>query len=139
MTVEQIRAALQCCLTSDEYGRRDCCKCSAECGIFEGEEDCTTTILNSTINLINYQSAEIERLRSRDEEFLLKNYSFDKYYDEHIARAKSDAVKEFAERLKGKAHSHSCRYLGNTYAIQAIGIQDIDSLVKDMTEGNENA
>lgn len=132
MTDEQIIAGLKCCVRTPSYSR-----CTGRCPLWDycNNENDDFDICEQALVLINRQNAEIERLKSRDEEFLLKNYAFDKYYDEHIRRAKSEAIKEFAERLKWKAHSHSCRYLGNTYAIQAIGIQDIDSLVKDMTEG----
>lgn len=134
MTDEQIINRLNFCARRDvEAG---CYECATEP---VGWDECREWLMSQALDIINRQKSEIEQLRSRDEEFLTKNYSFDKYYDEHIARAKSEAIKEFAERLKGKAHLHSCRYLGNVYAIQATDIRDIDSLVKEMTEEHENA
>ena len=41
-------------------------------------------------------------------------------------------VKEFAERLKEKASTHNCRYNGIVYDIKAVGIYDIDNLLKEM-------
>lgn len=133
MTVQQITKALQCCLDSDTDGLHDCCKCSIECGIFESEESCTKTLLNSVINLIERQEAEIAQLHGRDEEFLLKNYSFDKYYDHHITKAKAEAIKEFAERVKMSF------YYEFDELIPSIMADKIDELAKEMMGGENNA
>lgn len=100
MTDEQIIKALACCLCSDKLGRHDCCECDLL------EEDCIVYLRNATIGLINRQKAEIE---------MWKDIAYRE--TSYVELAKSEAIREFAERLKGKAHSHSCRYLGNTNAL----------------------
>lgn len=70
------------------------------------------------IALINRQKAEIERLEKESSEFAKRFYK--------------DGVKEFAERLKGKAVTHNCRFKGVVYDIAAVKVEEIDNLVKEM-------
>lgn len=97
--------------------------------------------IGDVLDLINRQKAEIKRLRSRDEEFLLKNYSFDKYYDEHISKAKVEAIKEFAERLKKKipdVEPDCCECCGTCKMMDKGDVEMIiDDLVREMTEGRD--
>lgn len=51
-----------------------------------------------------------------------------KDYDDDIKTAKSEAIKEFAERLKERADS------GFWQEHSYIDVDDIDNLVKEMTE-----
>lgn len=130
MTSAQIITALQCCLNSDEYGRRDCCKCSSECGIFESEECCTTTLLNSVINLISRQNAEIE---------MWKDIAIRE--TEYVEIARVEAINEFAERLKETLRlEEDCDYDCENCCYECKEyIPEIDSLVKEMTEDENNA
>jgi hypothetical protein len=64
------------------------------------------------------QDLEIERLKADSD-------MADGYKDSLIEMTKSEAIKEFAERLKE-------RRCGNTYPYVLLG--DIDNLVKEMTE-----
>lgn len=154
MTDEQIIKTLECCLCSDELGRHDCC----ECDLFE--EDCIVYLRNATIDLINRQKAEIERLTSlctakdviiEDQEAKIERISENSeawvagtvhlegelwLLSKKLKTARAEAIEEFAERLKEKAYSHKSRYLGNTYDIKAVDIRDIDNLVQEMTEEN---
>ena len=83
-------------------------------------------------NLIEMQQAEIEGLRRTNDNLndiigdLLDDWS------SAIEKAKSEAIKEFAERLKEKATSTF--YEEHKY----VDTEDIDNLVKEMTEVSEN-
>ena len=79
-------------------------------------------ICDRAVDLINRQKAEIERLEKANERFAKE---FDSYY----ATVKSQAIKEFAERLKEKSKMP----LGTLYG-KIIYVKDIDSLVEEMTE-----
>lgn len=65
----------------------------ADCPYYELRQslDCVSSLFGDTVDLINRQKAEIERLRDT-----LKIYH---NYNPAIKRAKAEAVKEFAERL----------------------------------------
>lgn len=127
MTDEQIIKALECC-TID--GEKDCFNCAETNWV-----SCKTTLMKQALDLIDRQKAEIEQLRHRDEELLLKNHTFDKYYNEHITKAKSEAIKEFAERLTVKLDNEA---LTEFEMYDGYDIQDtkraIVNLVKEMTE-----
>lgn len=78
-------------------------------------------------DFINRQKAEIERLES-DVEIWKDIAHRETRYVEIIL---TEAIKEFAERLKEKAYT-------NNYCQEVVLSEDIDNLVKEMTEGNEN-
>lgn len=69
----------------------------------------TMPVAKSTVDIINRQKAEIERLLQK------------------LQQAKSDAVKEFAERLKKRRNL-------NQMCIAIVSKDGIDNLVKEMTE-----
>ena len=77
------------------------------------------------LDLIKRQKGEIERLNIRNKALtaIIKNY------DWKFARAKSEAIKEFADRLK----EHKILLKDGHYLVDAICI---DNLVKEMTEEN---
>lgn len=89
-------------------------------------------------NLIEMQQAEIEGLRKTNDNLndiigdLLDDWT------SAIEKAKSEAIKEFAEKFKKKAGSivTSCQgyeiYETKQYQISAV---NFDNLVKEMTEG----
>lgn len=127
MTDEQIIKDLHACL--DDEHDRDCGECSQQ-----DWSVCRDTLMKQCLDLINRQKKSvIERLRGRDEEFLLKNYSFDKYYDEHIKKAKSEAIKEFAERLKERSTIDDSTLYSRYYFYDS----EIDNLVKEMIASYE--
>lgn len=74
-----------------------------------------------------------EYCRQMRQDLLSKNYAFDKYYDETIKKAKCEAVKEFAEKVK------MAFYYEFDEIIPSIMSDKIDNLVKEMTENNENS
>ena len=80
------------------------------------------SLVNETLELINRQQAENERLQKKVEELSeVLSESIRIRYKE----AKSEAVKEFAERLKENKFTH--RNFG-----QLVYVEDIDNLVKEM-------
>ena len=99
------------------------CNCN-ECKIRSskwGTCNCSETTANAALDLINHQKAEIDSLRAD-----LKRVCAER--DAHICTnnfIKSEAVKEFAERLKLKA-------LTKWDYQDAVDVEDIDNLVKEM-------
>lgn len=71
------------------------------------------------IELINRQQTEIERYK----------YSI-KMLEDDVATAKSEAIKEFAKRLK--EHTHDIVFYG-----EIVTVSRIDNLVTEMTEGEK--
>ena len=119
LTDEEIISSLEVIATT--------CNCN-ECKIRSGRWgtcNCSETTANAALDLINHQKTEIESLREdlkrvcaeRDAHICINNF------------IKSEAVKEFAERLKEK----SFQSFGN-YGItrDVVEVCDIDNLIKEM-------
>ena len=89
--------------------------------------------IDETLELIRCKNAEIERLqKEKDFEQYEKTrlrLLFKGEYDNN-KKVKSEAIKEFAERLKEEATVDD----DSTWWVANI---DIDNLVKEMTEGKE--
>ena len=120
MTENEIRKALECC--------RDC-KCK-ECPCYkniEGEMRCTEIDEEEILDLVNRQKAEIERL----EEMLDSSVSSERNAVDNIDYEKTEAIKEFAERLKEKLQWDV--EFDNKFVFES----DIENLVKEMTGENE--
>lgn len=126
MTDNEIRKALECCFID--------CNCG-DCPYYYKDEGCCPDMLmNDALDLINRQKAEIERLenenndkeRAHTDEFLLRKEWQRRCREllEEKQNAKSEAIKEFAGRLK------------KLKQMPLITTQDIDNLVKEMTENN---
>lgn len=76
--------------------------------------------------LINRQKAEIERLQRIGSATMRR-----------LVKARPEAIKEFAERLKANMSNIArMEYGGNTYF--CVGYDLIDNLVKEMTEGTSD-
>ena len=84
----------------------------AECVCSYFVDQVELSLVNETIDLINRQKAEIERLQKL----------LDDKCDRCIARDKSEAIKEFASRLK----------CGVPQEYGVISCYDVDNLVKEM-------
>ena len=121
-TDEQIKKALKCC------GEEGCEKCPMNfimddigCKLYIG-------LYILALDLINRQEAEIERLK-QDLKITMKNYV------EGGKIIKSEAIKEFAERLKEKIHDSVYQYWnfgeGGYYLAEDVD-DDIGNLVKEM-------
>ena len=140
MTDNEIIKALECCLSGKDYDTA-CMKCPIE-PICESDD----ILLKYALDLINRQKAENERLEKELElanadkviaethEKSAKEMVVD--VTQQIKTAKSEARKEFVERLKKELcceddcgyHCFDCCYECKDY------IPVIDNLVKEMTE-----
>lgn len=123
MTDEQIIRALECC----KIGECD------DCPFCNVKEDCEVELPEEALNLINRQKAEIERLNKaiKGREQLVN--TLNKCYKQ----AKSEAIKEFANRLKNSNGFYdSIRAIGNVDKMDCV-VNCIDNLVKEMTEVQE--
>lgn len=123
-TDNEIIKALECCI------KNDLIQCKI-CPYYDMEQKCRRVLRNDVLDLLNRQRAEIERLSDYNANLQTANTSL----SNEIFEIKSEAIKEFAERLKkktdnpGKAMFDVYEYYGET----------IDKLVKEMTEEKENA
>ena len=107
------------------------CNCN-ECKIRSGKWgtcNCSETTANAALDLINHQKAEIDRLK--EWENLLKA--------EKHSLIKTEAVKEFANRLKNKIKTECNPYGKPTfdYDTSLAIMRYIDNLVKNITEVDE--
>lgn len=80
--------------------------------------------IKSALDLINRQQEEIERLKGYNENLQAANTAL----SNEIIEIKSEAVKEFAERLKEKAYPFPCA-IG---VENAVTIRDINDILKEM-------
>lgn len=122
MTDEQLITILECC-SSDEN-----IKCCKKCALCE-KYDCYSEISKNALDLINRQKAEIERLSDYNANLQTANTEL----SNEIIEIKSEAIKEFAEKLKQKAVI-PFPYISN----EILFVEDIDEVAKQlMTEENE--
>ena len=127
----EIMKALKYCVNGVAEG---CKRCP-----YGGTKWCITDTQNKllidTLDLINRQKAEIERLKGS----VITNNIME---TQRIKReAKSEAIKEFAERLKETITNAINTYYnsnGGGYYLAEDVIEDIDNLVKEMTEVQNN-
>ena len=118
MTDNEIIKALECC-TDESY--ENCNECPYSTDTLSCER---LKLLEDSLDLINRQKAEIERLKkevsvARDAYISIQ----DRY--EHT---KNEAYKEFAERLNEKAQIADCFDSYN----MVVGTHFIDNLLKEM-------
>lgn len=115
-TDEQIIKALECCANEDA-------SCS-ECPV-DRDYDCRLRLSLCALETINHLNEENDTLRAMIEaaEDHYNPLPFKGIFDEKIAEAKAEAIKEFAKSLRTKRGSHG-----------EIWGEDIDNLVKEMTE-----
>ena len=134
MTDEQIINALECCATDDGD---DCFQCPY-CNLFfePGNGGCVNRCRKDALDLINRQKAEIERLK-RGVTFTITIEDFESIKETVISRLdnkiKSEAIKEFAERLKEAGTKVEGGKGFEGIFVMANNLQ-IDNLVKEMTE-----
>ncbi len=127
MTDEQIIKALECCATDDG---NDCFQCPY-CNIFfeSGNGGCVNRCRKDALDLINRQKAENERLKRDIAIHEHVHEESNAAYQVLVKQAKSEAIKEFAERLKTRLHrdyNYSGKFAFETY---------LDNFVKEMMEG----
>ena len=116
MTDKEIIKAFEYCVKNEE--------CSL-CPLFR---KCPTSfeLQKQALDLINRQQAEIERLQTENNQFA----DIGKLYSE----IKTEAIKEFAERLKENLIEES---YDDVQFFKVVGESDIDNLVKEMVGDTE--
>jgi hypothetical protein len=147
MTDEQIIKALEYC--KEQGITSECPKCPIKA-------DCRRELIAIALDFINRQQtqlhkeqnknskvrnernrfkAEVERLKMEREALddAIYPLPFKTDFDIAIETAKVEAYKEFAERLKNKIRG--MRFLAEA----EFQCEEVDNLVKELTEGNENA
>ena len=134
MTDEQIIKALECCST--DVQENPCPKCA-----FYNKHRCSTLMLNAASDIINRQKVKIKSLKQiineQDKEVLkLQNriIFWRKNLNYQPEKIKSEAIKEFVEKLKKHSFVDNLSLDGKETAY----VDDIDNLVKEMTEDKEN-
>ena len=123
MTDEQIIKALEMCAHWEND--KTCEDCPANVFGF----GCANKMSKFVLGLINRQTAEIERLKERisylEESIDCSRKEYNSLLQK-LQQAKSEAIKEFAERLKSQKEPWLY-----------IHLKEIDSLAKEMTEVQE--
>jgi hypothetical protein len=131
LTPEEIKKALECCTPSNE----SCLNCPL---IDVSVPECARILYKATIDLINRQQAEIERLTINMNAFGLGM----KQEKERADTIRAEAIKEFVEKLQEKADDIGIDEDGFLFTISAewkiwFRVGDwceeiIDNLVKEM-------
>lgn len=130
MTDEQIVKVLALC------SARGCDECPRRDNGIPYEDTCRMDLIRIAGDLIERQKAEIEKLKADNKKMLDKWEILDdatkKYYADlytgSIEAIQTEAIKEFAERLKELKKNSSMDP-------RICTIEMIDNLVKEMTEG----
>lgn len=101
--------------------------CKKVCPHLKMCDKCVVTYIKSALDLIKRKQAEIERLQSMNQAKL------DIIHDirAELETAKSEAIKEFAERLKSEC------FIDRGFAV--MDYETIDTLVKEMTVNYESS
>ncbi len=136
-TDEQIIKAMECCST--DVQENPCPKCA-----FYNKHRCSTLMVNAVSDLISRYKAKNERLKQiineQDKEILkLQNriIFWRKNLNYQPEKIKSEAIKEFAERLKEIIYTHMDRIDVDGVVLLTRVDNSIDNLVKEMTEVQE--
>ena len=136
-TDEQIKKALECCA----YWHVDNCE---KCPFDDECRDNGDFLLQKSLDIINRQEeekaelqreiasykSEIERLRKSNEELATESDARDIDETWIIARAKSEAIKEFAERLETLKKFRSCMTTSE-YEL-SVTMREVDTVKKEM-------
>ena len=129
MTDNEIIKALECCLPQN--GKRNCDDCPyAEC-----EKGCADKMIKDSLDLINRQKAEIEELKFKNLALSQNRITMPERL-EIVNNARDKAIREFAKKLKSKSQLLAPSVYAEPY--RAVSIDDINSLVKEMTEENDD-
>ena len=136
MTDNEIIKSLECCISSSTA--LACFKCpmakNREC--YGSNTNINRLVAENALNLINRQRAEIER-RKKDKYLIEENGEIELLPRTDIEEIKSEAIKEFVERLTDIIQENVNRSLDNPNGFDYYPIdvfKDIDNLVKEMAE-----
>ncbi len=137
LTDEEIIKALECCASTS----KECDECPLE---NVSGSICQSIVCKNVLNLIKYQKAEIERLqniiicfmealgkvRKLDDIDEISSIPILSELNKEIrASVKSEAYKEFAERLK-RERARGWNILGKEHL--SVYVEEIDDLLKEM-------
>jgi hypothetical protein len=127
MTDKKTVKALECCVGCD-------CK---HCPYYDGDTDneaahCKDSLIMDALKVVNRQNAEIEEHKRLFETIHKEIKAVKALYIEDIGKAKAEAIKEFAERLKAEGFHH--KNFGDL-----VQFEDIDCIAQEMTEETTNA
>ena len=125
MTDNEIIKAMQCVIGNDV----SCSECIYQKAL--PFPSCRRMCAKNALDLINRQKAEIERLKKNIDGLNI-------FTKNHIKVIRLQSIKEFAERLKETITNAINTYYnsnGGGYYLAEDTIEDIDNLVKEMTEG----
>ena len=132
MTDNEIIKALECCSTArtaDDCERLGCPSFADPQTCIFSDNQKIQGVIDGSLDIINRQKAEIERLQAYHDDMESAIYSFRedhakvKFFKGEI---KSEAIKEFAERLKEDCPAN----------LLVIHFDAIDNLVKEMVGDN---
>ena len=133
-TDEQIIKALECCST--DVQENPCPKCA-----FYNKHRCSTLMLNAASDIINRQKVKIKSLKKiineQDKEVLkLQNriIFWRDYLNYQPEKIKSEAIKEFAEKLTDKISVYSKYVDVDGIVILNRIFRMIEDIEKEMTE-----
>ena len=87
MTDEKIIKAIKACVEI-----KDC----SQCPYYKMDTSCFSKLFNEILVFINSQKVEIEKLKEKNESLDTLVLS----YGDYVTKARAEAIKEFAERLK---------------------------------------
>lgn len=127
MTDNEIIKAMQCVIGNDV----SCSECEYQKAL--PFPSCRRMCAKDALDLINRQKAENERLKCEMGKLLPKDCSYAMQMEvsnKLESQIKSEAIKEFAERLKRYSFVDNLSLDGK----ETVYVDDIDNLVKEMTE-----
>ena len=100
-----------------------------------GIKECSTCDMNLRCEECVYQK-ENENIKSEIERLEIENQSLRSAansYKLHYNKARAEAIKEFADRLKERQQT----FIGDEYTYKFIYLIEIDNLVKEMVGDNK--
>lgn len=140
-TDDEIVRALECCLQSrsmDDCKKLNCpayvnndCYFMSNVKAYSYEDALFKGLCTQLLDLIKRQQAEIASLKTDLEDIATEYDAYKEAVEVALVETRAEAIKEFAERLKEKAASTF--YEERKY----VDTEDIDELVKEMTEGGD--
>lgn len=143
MTDDEIIKALECCDFTD-------IKACEECPLYN-TFDCSFVIIDKTLDLVNQQKAEIERLAARFNDYPVKTLidnnnmmcsksseDYDKWFFNVSKDISYQAIKEFADRLKDSADKTRIKIMETEKVVFYMDEFKLNKLIKEMTEVQEN-
>ena len=122
MTDAEIIKALEYCINYKDGHCENCPYRENEKGIY-----CVRYLAQNSLDLINRQKAEIERLNKQAEEMKEGNARLYLRFN----TAKNKGINEFAERLKEEACGNDL-YDRSGYSVKAVTIEDINNVKREM-------